>query len=293
MTFIDPGYKKRTALYKKLYAYNNGTYDPKLGTTHFDESVLSAEEKAFMQEIGWKANEMIVLEHNEMIARITELGQDERLSDARLTGEFVAAVGGSYRRGANGPVALRFARLIPPHDYRPARRILSCGVCGHGEHSLNRSIALSRIRESLWLGYRWHSPEGVYADLSERVELPQVDPTEEDAAALKRLLEALSRAEPDETPGKLEKRLSAEKVLRGNGGTRRSLLDVLSELGVIPNMGLRIEPEHWIDYEDMVEAGMELDTTQGRSDLEMPWAGWRGHLGVDWDRARVCFGEYL
>ncbi|QDH20183.1 hypothetical protein [Saccharibacillus brassicae] len=293
MPSIDQTYKKRVALFKKLYAYDNGTYDPQLGASLYDESVLSADEQAFMAEIGWTANELVTLEHDRLIEAIAELGRDERLNEDRLAGEFVAAVGGSYRRGANGPVSLRFARLAPPHEYRRARKLLACGVCGHSEHALGRPITLSRIRESLWLGYSWHSPEGIYADLSERVDLPPVMPTAEDADALKRLLEALSRAEPDETPGKLEKRLSAEKVLRGNGGTRRSLLDVLAWLGVIPNMGLDMERGVWTDYEDIIEAGMEFDTTQGRSDLEMPWAGWRGRLGVDWERAKTCFGPYL
>ncbi|NGZ77626.1 hypothetical protein [Saccharibacillus alkalitolerans] len=293
MSDLDKLYKKRMALFKKLYFYDNATYDPQLGVSLYDDSVLSGEDKAFMNEIGWKANEPVLLEHDALIDSIAELGRDERLSEARLIGEFVAAVDGRYRRGVNGPISLRYIRRLPTHAYRRARKLVSCGVCGYYEHLLTDCSNLSQIRESLWIGHAWASPIGVYADLTERLELPEVMPTSEDAVALRRLLEAVDRAADDEKPGALEKRLSAEKVLRGNAGTRRALLSVLAGIGVLPNIGLPIEPDRWIDHEAIVEAGMELDTTQGRSDLEMPYAGWRGRLGVDWNRAKELFGAYL
>lgn len=293
MSDLDKLYKKRIALFKKLYFYANGTYDPQLGVSLYDDSVLSDEDQAFMNEIGWKANEPVLLEHDQLMNDIAGLGRDERLSEARLIGEFVAAAGGRYRRGVNGPISLRYTRLLPSHGYRRARKLVSCGVCGYYEHALTDHCNLSQIRESLWIGHAWASPAGVYADLTERLELPEVVPTQEDVAALRRLLEAVDRAAEDEKPGALEKRISAEKVLRGNAGTRRALLSVLAGIGVLPNIGLPIEPDRWIDHEDMVEAGMELDTTQGRSDLEMPWAGWRGRLGVDWERAKEIFWAYL
>lgn len=293
MTDVIKTYKKRIALFKKLYHYNNGLYDRQLGTRVFDDTVLSAEEKAFMTEIGWTANDIVRLEHDGLVPAIAELARDERLSEARLIGEFVAAAGGSYRRGMNGPSSLHVARLAPEHEYRPAKKLASCGVCGYYEVSVGSSSNLSNIRESLWLGYHWSSPEGVYADLSERIELPEIRPTEEDAGALKRLLETVDRADQDETPGRLEKRLSAERTLKGNGGTRRALLEALAKIGVLPNTELPVDPNRWIEHEAMIEAGMEMDTTQGRSDLEMPYAGWRGRLGVDWDRAKQLFGMYL
>lgn len=286
-------YKKRIALFKKLYHYDNGTYDGQRGVTVYDVGILSAEESAFMNEIQWQPNDIVRLHHDEMILAITGLIRDERLSEERLIGEFVAAAGGSYRRGINGLTNLRFATLIPEHSYHPAQRLAACGICGFSELSIRTSDNLSNIRESLWLGYHWHSPNGIYADLSERIELPEVHPTEEDAAALKSLLEGVARAQAGETPGRLEKRLSAEKVIKSNSGTRRSLLSTLAEVGVIPNAAMPVDPKRWIDHETMVEAGMDLDSTQGRSDLEMPYAGWRGQLGVDWDRAKELFGIYL
>ncbi|OWA33321.1 hypothetical protein B9G55_21820 [Saccharibacillus sp. O16] len=293
MSSMQTEYKKRLALFKKLYPYHNGVYDPALGVSLYDETVLSDADKDFMQEIGWKANDPVRLEHDALMTSIVELGQDNRLSEARLTGEFIAAVGDRYRRGVNGPISLRYMKLLPEHPYRPARKLTSCGVCGYYEHAPTDHWNLSEIRESLWLGHAWASPTGVYTDLTERLELPVVPPVREDVDTLKRLLKVLDESTEGEKPGALEKRLSAAKVLSGNAGTRRALLSVLAGIGVLPNIGLPITPNEWIDHEEMVEAGMQLDTTQGRSDLEMPWAGWRGQLGVDWDRVNAVFGWYF
>lgn len=286
-------YKKRMALFKKLYDYHNGTYNGQIGASLYNDKILSAEERAFMNELNWQANDIVRLNHDELIPAVAGLFRDERLSESRLIGEFVAAAGDSYRRGMNGLTSLRFATLIPEHAYTPARKLASCGVCGFYELSTRTSANLSSIRESLWIGHHWSSPEGVYADFSERIELPEIHPTQQDAAALKRLLEAVDRADIDETPGRLEKRLSAEKIIKGNSGTRRALLSALAEAGVLPNAARPVDPKRWIDHEEMVEAGLKLDTTQGRSDLDMPYAGWRGHLGVDWDRAKELFDNYL
>jgi len=293
MTDILKTYKKRIALFKKLYHYNNGTYDRQRGVTVYDVKILSAEESAFMNELQWNPNDIVQLNHDALIPAITKLIEDERLSKDRLIGEFVAAAGGSYRRGINGLMNLHFATLVPEHSYHPAQGLAACGICGFSELSTRTHDNLSDIRESLWLGYNWHSPKGIYADLAERIELPEIHPTQEDAAALKSLLEGVDRAQAGETPGKLEKRLSAEKVVKGNSGTRRALLSTLAEVGVIPNAAMPVDPKRWINHEVMVQAGMDLDSTQGRSDIEMPYAGWRGHLGIDWDRAKELFGNYL
>ncbi|MEJ8303238.1 hypothetical protein [Saccharibacillus sacchari] len=293
MTDILGTYKKRIALFKKLYRYDNGTYDGQRGVTVYDDQILSADEYAFMNELKWKANDISELKHDELIPAIAGLMKNERITPDRLIGEFVAAASGRYRRGVNGLTSLRFADLAPEHGYRPARKLSSCGICGFSELDARTCSNLSDIRESLWIGHHWSSPLGIYADLSERMELPEIYPTQEDAAALKLLLEAVDRADAEETPGKLEKRLSAEKVVKGNSGTRRALLDALAQVGVLPNLALPIVTDRWIEHETMVEAGMNLDTTQGRSDLDMPYAGWRGHLGVDWDAAKKWFGSYL
>ncbi|MCQ4088252.1 hypothetical protein [Saccharibacillus sp. JS10] len=286
-------YKKRMTLLKKLYTYTNGDYDPNLGTQVYDEKILSAADIDFMNDLNWKANDIVKIDHDQVLPAIKKLIQDDRLSQKRLVGEFVAAVGDRYRRGTNGLKALRFATLAPMHPYTPAKKLMSCGVCGFSELDTRTSENLSMIRYSMWIGHHWGSPIGIYTDLSERILLPEIQPTQEDAAALKRLLEAVDEAPSDEKPGRLEKRISADRVLKGNAGTRRAILDSLSEIGVLPNAAMPIDANQWIDHEDMVEAGLNLDTTQGRSDLEMPYAAWRGSLGVDWDQANKWFGDYL
>lgn len=63
--------------------------------------------------------------------------------------------------------------------------------------------------------------------------------------------------------------------------------------GVIPNTQLSLSLANWTGFDVMQEAAIQLNNTKGRSDMEMPWAGWMGGLRVDWDKAEQWFGQYL
>lgn len=64
-------------------------------------------------------------------------------------------------------------------------------------------------------------------------------------------------------------------------------------VGVLPNTILPLSPDHWTDMEDILNGELQLSNTKGRSDMQMPWAGWKGKLLVDWDKAHQLFGEYI
>ncbi|WP_152669164.1 hypothetical protein [Paenibacillus sp. DMB20] len=102
---------------------------------------------------------------------------------------------------------------------------------------------------------------------------------------------SLSRSEPDETPGEYEKRLTSEKIMPKNTYVRRGILNSLAVTGVLPNVFVQTHFNAWTDFEDIVSHEEKLANTRGRSDMEMPWAAWKGELKINWDVVEELFGE--
>lgn len=177
------------------------------------------------------------------------------------------------------------------HAYQQAEKFVACRVCGFQRDKWEH---ISNMRYVMHLGYAYGTvPEGAYVDLVELATLEPVTPTDGDIATFRQLLKSLDLASEDETPGIFEKRLTASKLVPGNSGTRRGILISLAMAGVIPNTQLSLSLANWTGFDVMQEAAIQLNNTKGRSDMEMPWAGWMGGLRVDWDKAEQWFGQYL
>jgi hypothetical protein len=67
------------------------------------------------------------------------------------------------------------------------------------------------------------------------------------------------------------------------------ILDALATAGILPN-GHRAPPtDQWITRQGEEEAS-SATPTHGHSDIDWPQAGWRGKLGVEWQRAEAWLG---
>lgn len=290
-------YKQKLKILQKLYHYQNNDYDHTRQVSIYRADVLTPQELEILEQDHWKINDIIALDHSSLLSSIIALGQNEQLSLARAIAEFIAAVGGSYPRGMTGLHSTIFAQHVPDHDYQPARRLLACSICGFSEQHTTTPNEfwenIAAIRNTLYQGRLYPSMIGVYTDLQERILLPPVFPTEEDINTFRQLLQHVDQASEEETPGSYEKLLTAAKLVKGNAGVRRDILQTLSLTGVLPNSQVPLDPITWTSFEDIVDPELHLNNTKGRSDLEMPWAGWEGKLGVDWDKAHQLFGTYL
>ncbi|WP_233147182.1 hypothetical protein [Paenibacillus selenitireducens] len=179
------------------------------------------------------------------------------------------------------------------HDYQEAERFVSCKRCGFHKDQWEH---LSWIRYAIHLGNAYGSSIGTYAHLTELLQLLQygsIEPTDDDKSKFKQLLQLLHEADDSETPGQFEKRLTSTKFLKGTAGMRRSILQSLAMVGVIPNQILSLSPDFRVDNEQILNGELLLNNTKGRSDMEMPWAGWQGRLGVDWEKTQQLFETYL
>lgn len=288
--------KKCMRVLKKLYFHANGDYDRAREVMIYQTDTLTPAEQDLLTSVGWVANDLEMVHHDDIIQRLIAFQQNERQSWSTITQAFIAGVGGSYPRGISTLASYHMMIHSEPHAYEETEQFLACRVCGFS-HSDENWKNLSNIRYALHQGYDYSGTSvGAYADLTEFVTILEqgpIKPTPEDITTFNQLLRMLDQAEDEESPGKFEKRLTAEKLVKGHAGIRRSILQALSRVGVLPNQVLSLSTDHWTNNEHILNGELLLNNTKGRSDMEMPWAGWQGKLGVDWDKARKLFGNAI
>lgn len=285
--------KNMLAALKKLYHHTNSEYDPERGVSLYRMETLEPLERKLLEQSGWEANDTHEITHHEFNRKLIALQSDGRANWSRIAGAFIAGVGGSFPRGISSLMSYQRMIHMQEHDYEHAERFVCCKYCGfHRDQWEN----LSRIRYAIHLGNTYSSTTGAYTDLTELYELLERGygvPKSEDIYLFTQLLNMLEAAADDETPGPFEKRLTSSKLLKGTAGTRRGILQSLAMLGVLPNAILPLSPGYWTNMEEILNGERELNNTKGRSDMEMPWAGWQGKLGVNRDILVQLFGEYI
>lgn len=287
---------KMLRVLKKLYHYENKDYDAERKVSIYKTTTLTSAEQELLQASGWVANDLQDIRHNEIIGKLIEQSLNDLFSWESIANAFVAGVGGSYRRGISALGSYHTMIHTRHHDYAEAERFRACKVCAFS-YSAEGWDNLSFIRYAMHLGSNYSGTSlGAYVDMSEFAQILEqgpILPTEQDKQMFSQLLHSIDRADVSETPGQYEKRLTAEKIIKGSSGIRRGILQSLATVGVVPNRLVELAPDRWTDKEAIINAEYELDNTKGRSDMEMPWAGWQGRLGVDWDKARAIFGDWI
>ncbi|OKP83678.1 hypothetical protein [Paenibacillus sp. P32E] len=285
--------KKMLDALKKLYHHTNSEYDVERGVSLYRTDTLEPAARKQLERCGWKANDTHEITHHDINRMLIALQSDGRASWSRIAGAFIAGVGGSFPRGVSSLMSYQRMIHIQEHDYEQAERFVCCKYCGfHRDQWEN----LSRIRYAIHLGSTYGSTTGAYTDLTELYELLERGygvPKSEDIQLFTQLLNMLEAAADEETPGQFEKRLTSSKLLKGTAGTRRGILQSLAMLGVLPNAILPLSPGFWTNIEEILNGEYELNNTKHRSDMEMPWAGWQGKLGVNRDILVQLFGEYI
>lgn len=283
--------KKLKQVLKTLYSPNNTVYDLERRISLYKEEPLSASEQALLREHNWNPNQIEFMEHDEINRKLIAMQQNKHLTRSSVAGLFIAGVGGSFPRGVSALMSYYLMIHMKEHAYQQAERFVTCRICGFYQVGWEN---ISRVKYVMHLGHTYGSTNiGAYIDLNELTELEHAVPMQEDVAAFKSLLNSLDQAADDETPGQYEKRLSAEKLIRGNAGIRRGILQSLATAGIVPNRVLPLSLDRWVNKEEILEGELTLSNTKGRSDMEMPWAGWQGQLRVDWDKVNQVFGDFI
>ncbi len=234
-------------------------------------------------------NDFRVVGHDQLLADI--LAADASVSWDAVFDGFMLGCSGRWPRGRQTLISAARARQLTEHAFEgpddgdPDR---ICERCG-----LPRRSRWDQSDETfrLYWGYAWNeTPSTWWVDLDERAraEMPTLE--DADVEAFAALLRAIDEAPPDETPGRLEKRLGKAKLLPGADKYRRyGILIALGEVGVLPNTSVPASYDAALTPSERHAAHEALGQSH-RSDVVLPLAGWRGELGVDWARAEWMFG---
>lgn len=284
--------KKLKKVLKKLYQFSNRYYNQD-GVVLYSTDILSDEEKEILQSHNWECNSVVHFKnHHDVLMKLLSLKENPKLCKNRVLDFFVAGVGGSFPRGLSALPAWHCLNGLPDHAYEEKAQYACCWVCGgedkeHYEHD-------SYFQYCLYLGNSYSSnPMHAYLNLKHIVDIEDVQPSREDIKVLQSLFMLLRNAQENETPGMFEKRLTEAKLIKGDRYIKRGILQSLSLLWVIPNQFINVSCEKWVNWGEITSFEKELRNTTGRSDMEMPWAGWNGALKVDEKRIDEIFGDYF
>ncbi|MCL2148471.1 MAG: hypothetical protein FWH47_03935 [Methanomassiliicoccaceae archaeon] len=277
----------------KLYKYDSGEYDRKRGVRLYSDAALSEKERKLLADYGWKANEIVGFSgHEDVLEKLSSLKGEPALSKKRCLDAFVAGVGGSYPRGRSALAAWHYLDTLRPHSYEERLPFACCWICSSDDKPKFQND--SYLQYCLYRGNAYSSdPMYAYLNLRHLAGVRPVTPTADDRSVLAGLFDMLRASPGDETPGKFEKRLAGSKTVQGDVYTRRGILDALARVGVIPNRFIPLSHGSWTPTGDIALPGRDLKNMQGRSDMDMPWAGWVGSLGIDEGKASELFGDYL
>ncbi|CAG9428536.1 hypothetical protein [Providencia alcalifaciens] len=278
---------------RKLYKYENSQYDGGRAVSTYPLDSLSDKERKILSDSHWLPNEIAFFtDHEDIINKLHSLKQETAITRQRCLDAFVAGVGGSYLRGRSVLGAYHKLHSLPAHQYLEKPQYACCWVCS--DHNKHIYINDSYFQYCLYYGNSYTGNVSyTYLNLRHLLTVAAVEPTDEDKKVFNQLLDLLRNAPEDETPGKFEKRLSEAKLIKGDKYTLRGILHSLALIGVIPNTFISLSLDSWHDFGDVTSAENQLNNTKGRSDMEMPWAGWKGNLKIDEEKTANYFGEYL
>ena len=198
------------------------------------------------------------------------------LDEQAVLAAFVAGLG-SAPRGRQTVISYGWARHLGTAP-RGEDDVPDCGL----PHVSGVDVTERLLR--LALGWAWNEmPYQYLPDLEAAAAEGLPEPAGDDRARLRGLLD-LIRSAPDGTrPSELEKLVARAKLLPGTDKYQRyGILVGLAELGVLPSPVL---PPMWDRFISTTERHAAEKSVGGapRSDITLPFAGWRG--GLDEQRA--------
>ena len=261
--------------------------DPDTMTTNYSTDILSPSDQAFLIKSGYPVNEIVYHTHDQCVERIKYIIQT---GDVTLEKCLLAFICGfeSFPRGRQPILSYLFARALPVHRFNEEGY---CPIC-----SLKKDKWLQYGEDifRLYYGYSWNeSWENCVVDLEEFTKLPSCQPTENDISIFKSVIEIIRNAPSMETPGKLEQRIRAAKIVPGYEKYRfRGQLITLAELGVIPNAFIRPLYDGFTAFEERCMIGQKA-IKNVRSDIPLPLAGWKGDNPINEVRLNELFGDII
>ncbi len=285
-------YKKGYKLDKKgcKIEINTGDiYDRETGTFRYSTENLSEKELLYLQECGYAVNEIVYDTHDANLQKLKEIINHPNLSLHNLLSAYIAGYG-SFLRGRQPIMSYLFARAVPVHSLYNNKWGAACEIC-----SMKREFYLEKGKEIFrkYGGASWNEMVWeFYIDLEEFSQLQPAVPTKEDLQIFKAVIELIRNAPEEETPGQLEKRILKSKLIpKCEKYALRGQLITLAELGVLYNPYIKPLFDEFTDFDTLCAISRKVPGSS-RSDIVLPFSGWRGEYGICEERFQELFGSF-
>jgi len=278
--------KKTLSILKKVYFHENGYYNAELKRQeHTIPATVTQADLDWLDSKGLKPNNFEAFDHDDALDRLLKLRDNEKLTLDFAAALFVKGITGELPRARQPLMSYLFVKHLSGHAFAGKD---NCEICGLPKaETTDRTHALY----TYYLGHSWNEqPLHFLIELEEALTFEKPEITKTDSEKLTGLLTFIAEADEKETPGKLEKRLAANKILPQTDKYKRyGILQTLAECGILPNSFVKPKYEAFTSQKELWKASESL-TTSHRSDIILPLGGWKGKNRVDFKRYAEIFG---
>ena len=277
--------KKVISLLSKIYHYKNEFYNEKFDRyEHKIPNDISDEDILLLEKAGLKPNNFETFTHDEAIERFLKLKTNSKLTIEFVIALFYKGITGTFVRGRQPLMSFIFLKNLQKHSIKGNKY---CEICGLPNKKIEDK---THCLYTFYLGHSWNeSPLDWQIELEEILKYEQPEVTLQDKKCLYYLLKFIEKADNNETPGQLEKRIASAKLLKKTDKYKRyGILETLAELGILPNDLIKPTYNGFSTFEESQKAYCKLKGSP-RSDIVLPFSAWRGKNGVDWKRYEEVF----
>ncbi|KCZ86085.1 hypothetical protein HAD_10370 [Hyphomonas adhaerens MHS-3] len=267
--------KKRSKILKLLkavYSYDNTDYEMKYsGEIGYKTDGISPADAELLRQHNLEPNNFQTFSHDDLVRAFLKLRETTPLTLETSSRYYIRGLSGDHPRYRQTLMSYLFMAGLEDHAFTPSQRHVNCDGCGLPQQTVfDRTHALY----TYYLGHSWNeTPAHFLPELEEASDWEAPEVTTVQVEKLSSLLQAISDASEDETPGQLEKRIASLKLLPKTDKYKRyGILQTLAVAGILPS-------DH------------DTDGQPARSDIVHPLAGWRGGMGVDYDVASKVFPD--
>lgn len=279
--------KKALAILKKVYHYENGFYNPALDRhEHKIPSTVTQADLDLLHNSGFAPNRFETFDHDHALERTLQLQQHKKLTLNFAAALFLKGLTGEMPRARQTLMSYLYIKHLFKHNFSGKK---TCEICGL---PATETIDKTHQLYTYYIGHSWNEmPLHFLVELEEAVtfDTPTISNADKQKSAA--LLDFIAAADKKETPGQLEKRIAAHKLLDQTDKYKRyGILQTLAECGILPNAFIKPKYEEFTIQTDLWKASENL-TTSFRSDIILPLGGWKGENGVDRKRYAEIFGN--
>jgi len=263
--------KKAIQILKKVFHHTNTDYGKKYigGGIGYKTDFLTDSQIQTLKEANLFPNDFRVLTHDKIVGEFLALKENSNINLEFVTALFLKGISGDFPRYRQTLISYYYLKELENHIYTESEESVNCTIC-----NLPTTVTIDRTHAlfTYYLGHAWNErPADFIFELQEIANLAKPTVSKEDIELFVTLLKEINRADANETPGQLEKRIAKAKLLPKTDKYKRyGILQTLAVIGILPSK------------EELVNQPL-------RSDIACPFAGWKGKLGVNFDKVFEVF----